>query len=557
MDEIANVARHPSAELGALRAQVAILSDLLAELHQRDDHLRNAMQASNVVAYQWDIARDRVTRLRSSNAPGTSLEDAGTFESVVAKVLPEDQERFRADIAAALATADGLYRTELRYRRPDGEIRWISESGRVLRNGTGDPSYLVGITFDITDRKHTEEALERADAQLREEGERKDEFLAMLAHELRNPLAPIRNAVQILRRTGPGERTGEMACDIIDRQVDQLVRLVDDLLDVSRISRGKITMQQQTIDLRDVARHALDTSHLLLSAREHAVRVVLPGAPVHVVGDAARLAQVITNLLNNAAKYTDPGGRVELSITSDGAEALVAVSDNGRGLDAAAQQRVFEMFYQADRDLDCSQGGLGLGLALVKRLVELHGGAVQARSGGRGLGSTFSVRLPLAAQPVAPDDRGRAAAAAAGAQQALQVLVVDDLRDAAETLAALLQLQGHAVSVARDGPGALELALRERPDLVLLDIGLPGQSGYDVCRRMREAGLTDTRIIAVSGFGLPEDRRLSHSAGFDAHLVKPIDLALLQALLDGRTGGHDAASGVPPAHPQRGDMPVG
>jgi len=399
MDPAANVARHPAAELAELRAQVASLSAALADLRQRDAHLRCAMQASNVVAYQWDIVHDSVTRLRSSSEPGVALEHAGSFEAVVAKVLPEDQPAFRADIAAALTSADGLYRTELRYRRPDGALRWVSESGRVLRDDTGRPTLMVGITFDITDRKQAELALQQAEAQLREQGQHKDEFLAMLSHELRNPLAPIRNAVQILRLTGPQERHAGLACDIIDRQVGQLVRLVDDLLDVSRSSRGKIALQPETIDLREVARHALDTSQSLITARGHAVQLALPDEPVAVMGDPARLAQVFTNLLNNAAKYTDAGGRIELRLARQADRAIVAVHDNGRGLDAATQRRVFEMFYQAERDRDHSDGGLGLGLSLVKSLVELHGGTVQAHSAGRGQGSVFSVHLPLAGAP--------------------------------------------------------------------------------------------------------------------------------------------------------------
>jgi signal transduction histidine kinase/ActR/RegA family two-component response regulator len=530
MNKAANVALPPATELAELRSEVARLTALLAELRQRDAHLRIAMQGSNVVAYEWNIVQDRVTRLRSSSEPGAALEDAGNFESVVARVLEEDQQTFRNDIAAALASDDGEYRTEVRYQRPDGEIRWVSESGRVLRDEQGRSERMVGVTFDITDRKHAEEALRQAEGQLREQAERKDEFLAMLAHELRNPLAPIRNAVQILRLIGTSESKADKAHDIIERQVGQLVRLVDDLLDVSRVSRGKVTLHRETIDLRDVARHALDTSQPLLSARGHAVQLSLPSEPVRVLGDAGRLAQVLSNLLNNAAKYTDAGGRVEVAVTQE-EEAVITVRDNGRGLDAADQARVFDMFYQAERDLDRSEGGLGLGLALVKRLVELHGGAVRAQSPGRGLGSAFSVRLPLAGVPVV-SQQGTGQTPVTPAVRALRVLVVDDLPDAAETMAELLQLMGHDVLTAIDGGGAVELALRERPDLVLLDIGLPGLNGFEACRSMREGGLTGTVIVAVSGYGNPENRDLSQVAGFDEHLVKPVDPALLRALVD-------------------------
>lgn len=530
MDKASNVALHPATELAELRSEVAKLAASLAELRRRDAHLRMAMQASNVVAYEWNIVQDRVTRLRSSSELGTALEDAGNFESVVARVLEEDRQIFRNDIAAALASDAGLYRTEVRYRRPDGEIRWVSESGRVLRDDQGRSERMVGITFDITDRKHAEEALRHAEGRLREQAERKDEFLAMLAHELRNPLAPIRNAVQILRLIGTGGGMADKAHDIIERQVTQLVRLVDDLLDVSRVSRGKITLHRETIDLCDVTRHALDTSQPLLSARGHAVHLSLPSEPVRVLGDAGRLAQVISNLLNNAAKYTDAGGRVEVAVVQE-EEAIVTVRDSGRGLDAHDQGRVFEMFYQAERDLERSEGGLGLGLALVKSLVELHGGSVRAQSPGRGLGTTFSVRLPLAGA-AAVSRAGTEKAPVTAAVRTLRVLVVDDLPDAAETMAQLLQLMGHAVLTAADGSGAVELALRERPDLVLLDLGLPGVNGYEACRAMREGGLADSVVIAVSDHGTPEDRRLSQVAGFDEHLVKPIDPALLQAVVD-------------------------
>ena len=387
-------------ELTDLRAQVEALRAAVAGLEQRDLHLRAAMQASNVVAYRWDIVRDRVCRLRSSSEPGQALEDAGTFEEVVAKVLAEDQAQFRADITAALASDEGLYRTELRYRRPDGEVRWISESGRVLRDDSGRPTTMVGITFDITDRKHAEQALQQAEAQLRQQAQRKDRFLAVLAHELRNPLAPIRNATHILRRMNQADAKLGRTCDVIDRQVGQLVRLVDDLLDVSRISSGKLVLQRQRVDLRDIAQQGLETSQARLSARGHAVELSLPAEPVPVVGDAARLVQVVTNLLNNAAKYTDPGGQVALSVTCEADVAVVGVRDNGRGLEAAEQERVFDMFFQVAGDLEHSEGGLGLGLSLVKNLVELHGGTVHAHSPGRGHGSLFSLRLPLATASV-------------------------------------------------------------------------------------------------------------------------------------------------------------
>ena len=483
-----------------------------------------------MVAYQWDIRSDRVRRMRGSIEPGTALEDAGTFEDVVRNVLPQDQARFRADIAAALESEDGLYRTEIRYRRRDGEVRWLSETGRAVRGPDGRPQRMVGITFDITAQKEVETALREAQALLREQSDRKDEFLAMLAHELRNPLAPIRNAVHILRLIGPAEGTAAAARDMVDRQVAHLVRLVDDLLDVSRVSRGKITLQKADLDLREVVHHALEVSGPLLAARGHRLDSDMPAEPVRVHGDFTRLSQAVTNLLNNAAKYTDAGGDVRIALQVEGTEAVVRVRDTGRGLDATAVQRVFELFYQAERDLDRAEGGLGLGLSLVRSLVELHGGRAEAASPGRGLGSTFTVRLPLLQGTGGGTGHGPAAAEVKP-PRTLRVLVVDDLADSAESMAQLLRLDGHEVSTAFDGRVAVEIALRERPEVVLLDIGLPTLNGYQACRAMREGGLTDAFIAALTGYGQAEDRRLSQVAGFDEHLVKPVELTQIMALV--------------------------
>ncbi len=520
----------PDPENEALRRRLAEAEAALQDLRDRDEHLRLAMEASQVVAYLWDIPNDRVKRLRSSSTPGVALEDAGTFESVVAKVYPEDQATFRADIEAALASEDGAYCTEVRYRRPDGEVRWLSEVGRVVRGADGRPARLVGLTFDINARKQAEDALRQAEAALREQGERKDEFLAMLAHELRNPLAPIRNAVQILRLLGPPEHNADEAREMIERQVGHLVRLVDDLLDVSRVSRGKILLQKGPLDLRDVAHHAIEVSRPQLSARGHALDISMPSHPVRVHGDFTRLAQVLSNLLNNAAKYTDAGGKVELLIECVDGEALALVRDNGRGLEAAAVERVFDLFYQAERDLDRSEGGLGIGLSLVRSLVALHDGSVCARSAGLGQGSSFEMRLRLLGEDdsspagTTPDPSGKTV-------RKLRVLVVDDNRDSAESMALLLRFGGHEVLTAHDGRVAVDVALRERPDLVLLDIGLPSLNGFQACRAMRAGGLTDALIAAVTGYGQDEDRRHSQVAGFDEHLVKPVDLNAVEALV--------------------------
>jgi CheY-like chemotaxis protein len=317
---------------------------------------------------------------------------------------------------------------------------------------------------------------------------------------------------------------------MIERQVTHLVRLVDDLLDVSRVSRGKIQLQKVPLDLAAVVLQAIETSRPIIDSRQHNLTVTLPPEPVRVDGDFVRLAQVVTNLLNNAAKYTDDRGQIWLTVEKATSEkAVIKVRDTGRGIDPAALPVLFNLFYQADRNLDRSEGGLGIGLALVKSLVEMHGGAIDAYSAGRGKGSEFTVTLPLLRElpPPIPSESSRSSPAVCPTR----ILVVDDNRDAADTLALLLKTAGHEVWTAHDGKQAVELALRERPAVVIMDIGLPGLDGYQACHALREAGLTDARIIAITGYGRDEDRRLSRESGFDAHLVKPVDLQALQKSL--------------------------
>ena len=522
-------ARTLQAEAADLRARLAEAHVTIRALTERDAHLRAAMQASRVVAYHWDIAADRVTRLRSTLEPGAALEDAGGFEDIVAKVHPEDREAFRRDIDAALASPDGVYRTEVRYRRPDGELRWLSETGQVIRGDGGRAEHMVGITFDITERKQAEDALRQAEAQLRGQALRKDEFLAMLAHELRNPLAPIRNAVHILRLLGPHDAPLDDARDMIERQVGHLVRLVDDLLDVSRLSRGKITLQAAAHDLRDVVRHAVDTSQPLLDGRRHRLEVDLPAFAVPIHGDATRLAQVVSNLLNNAAKYTPQGGHIALKVWREGEQAVLSVTDTGIGIAPDALSKVFEMFAQVPIGDGRPQGGLGIGLSLVKNLVEMHGGRVSVTSDGSGHGATFKVWLPCA--PGVPCVQATQAVAATTGDEARRILVVDDNVDAAESLAMLLRLRGQEVRMVHDGPAALQLCADDKPDVVLLDIGLPGMDGYEVCRQMRRNGMADARIIAMTGYGQDRDRERSREAGFDDHTVKPVEIGDLMKLI--------------------------
>jgi len=379
----------------------------------------------------------------------------------------------------------------------------------------------------------------QAEAELLEASRRKDEFLAMLSHELRNPLAPIRNAIEVMRALAGGDdtRLGE-AVAVTDRQAKHLTRLVDELLDVARISQGKIVLKNETLDLRDIVRHGLEPVQSLIESQGQQLRLQLPDHPAPIRGDAARLIQVVTNLVHNASKYTAPDGSIELTLTREEAEGadrsatfVLAVRDNGRGIAASLLPHVFDLFEQGPRGLDRNQGGLGVGLTLVQRLVQLHHGHVVANSDGPGHGSTFEVRLPAAAveetpmttadvpppAPVArdePRDRGGPC----------RVMVVDDNRDAADSMAVFLELAGLETTVQLDGPCALDAAAAWAPHVVLLDIGLPGLDGYEVARRLRAApGGAAALLIALTGYGQQDDRRRAHEAGFDVHLVKPAD----------------------------------
>jgi two-component system CheB/CheR fusion protein len=407
---------------------------------------------------------------------------------------------------------------EHRYRGVDGKWHPILGRGVPVRDERGEILCWAGINLDISRLKAVEEALREADR-------RKDEFLAVLAHELRNPLAPLRTALHVLRHTGLAEETFTRMRDMMERQVRQMTRLVDDLLDISRIGRGKIELRQERLDLATVIHSALETSEPLIEAGRHELTVSLPDQPLDVTGDPARLSQVLANLLNNAAKYTADGGHIRLTARREGNQVVVRVRDNGAGIASEVLPHVFEMFMQSGQLQDRSEGGLGIGLTLVRRLVELHGGSVTVHSNGPGTGSEFVVRLPAA--PDAPDSRPlrrqEPEEEKAPVSPPRRILVVDDNRDAAESLVTLLQIAGHEVRLAHDGPRALATAREFLPDVVLLDIGMPGMSGYQVAQRIREEPeLRHVTLIAQTGWGQEEDRRRAQAAGFDHYLVKPL-----------------------------------
>jgi signal transduction histidine kinase/ActR/RegA family two-component response regulator len=395
------------------------------------------------------------------------------------------------------------------------------------------------LSAALAEREHLEDELRVRLGQLSGADRRKDEFLAMLAHELRNPLAPIQNALEILQLPNASPAIVAEAEEILGRQVQHLVRLVDDLLDMARISRGKIELRKERIALETIVARAIETARPLIDAREHELTVALPPEPVTIEADPTRLAQVISNLLNNAAKYSESRGRIWLTARRDGERLAIQVRDQGIGISPDVLPSIFDLFVQAERGRDRTHGGMGIGLTLVRRLVELHGGAVEAFSAGPGKGSEFTIRLPFEA-PTPPSAESRPPVSRVSASNRLakpgRILIVDDNADAASTLAKLLGNRGHETHVLFDGPSALEWAAAHRPTVVILDIGMPKMDGCEVARRLRrQAVADDLLLIALSGWGQDEDRRRSTEAGFDAHLIKPVDLVALESLFGERT----------------------
>jgi PAS domain S-box-containing protein len=529
--------QHHVALLGqiAQRTYFAVASArAIAELRDSEHVLSLASRAGHMGAWRRDVLTGHVWWSPEMEAlygmpPGGFQALGGSERNFFELVHPDDRVRVAAEIDAAMSARTD-YRVDFRIRHASGEWRWIEGRGQGFYNEQGELETLYGVSIDVSDRKRDEEVLRRQAAELAEADRRKDEFLAMLAHELRNPLAPIRNSLQYLKMKGPATPELDSACDIIDRQVRQLVRLVDDLLDVSRISRGKIDLQRQRVNLTMIVESAVESSRPLIDAQQHTLKVRLPAEPVEIDADVTRLSQVLQNLLNNSAKYTPRGGLIELTAGVEGGEAVLRVKDSGIGIPREMVPRVFEMFMQVDRRLERASGGLGIGLTLVQRLVELHGGRVEALSAGPGRGSEFVVHLPLPLQPApAPGSRD---IGAAEASRPLKVLVVDDNRDGADSLGMLLKALGHFVRVENDGHHGAEVAAAWRPDIALLDIGLPGINGYELARGLRDAEATrGTVLVAVTGWGQQEDRRRSAQAGFDHHLVKPVDPLHLRVLL--------------------------
>jgi PAS domain S-box-containing protein len=398
-----------------------------------------------------------------------------------------------------------------------------------------DGQYGVVCYFsDISRHVLARQALADSERALKEADRRKDEFLATLAHELRNPLAPLRNGLQLLRMAGDDRAMKEQAQGMMERQLTVMVRLIDDLLDVSRITRGKLQLRRERVDLASVVQSAVEGSRPLIESSAHQLTVALPPEPLPLDADPTRLAQVFANLLTNAAKYTDKGGRIGLTAERDGGEVVVSVRDTGIGIAAGHLPGLFELFSQVAPALERSQGGLGIGLSLVKGLVEMHGGSVEARSEGPGRGSEFVVRLPLLEGSPARESPHSASGEKATARPGRRILVADDNRDAANSLSLMLRLAGHQVHAVHDGQEAVDAAGWFRPDLALLDIGMPRLNGYEACRHIREQPWGGRVVlVAITGWGQEEDRRKAEEAGFDRHFMKPVDPASLEQLLAG------------------------
>jgi PAS domain S-box-containing protein len=533
---------------GSARRLVSIMADAterkLAEerLRVERERLALALSAGQMGAYDLDIRQNLLWWSPQTFAVfGVSADHfIPTTDAVTALIHPDDRARSLQLRTDAIVAGEPFIH-EFRVLRADGSTAWVGLRGEAEYSATGEALRSFGVVMDITERKRAEQALRDAD-------QRKDNFIATLAHELRNPLAPIRNAINVLRRIGPDDARVGWCHDVIDRQTAQMARLLDDLLDVSRVTRGQLTLRSQPLKLAEVIEQAIEIAQPLIDASGHVFTVTLPPQPLHLSGDLTRLAQVFSNVLINAAKYTPPPGRIALTAQAEGDQVVVEVADSGIGIAPQHLSQIFELFGQVESALNRSQGGQGIGLSLAKGLVELHGGSIGARSDGIGKGSEFVVRLPLR-RDAAGDGVGMSEGAAADIVVAddvppmapdatepvvatLRILVADDLRDIADSLAIVLESMGHVVHVAYDGLQALQMAEALKPQVVLLDLGMPKMNGYDVCRRIRAApwGLGMT-VVAQTGWGHEDDRRRTADAGFDHHLTKPVLPADLAALL--------------------------
>jgi two-component system CheB/CheR fusion protein len=500
---------------------------------QAQARLEIALKSAGMATWQYD-PRDRTIAASGDLGPMLGLppgQAPATVDDWLAGVHDEDRPRVVEAWTAAFAGADH-YRMQYRFRGADGTTRWIASSARVLRRADGKPSLVIGTAREVTADIETRRSLERKTEQLEQADRQKNEFLAILAHELRNPLGAARYSIALLRQAPDDAAIRARATDVIDRQIGHMAKMLDDLLDLSRIAHNRIELERVPLDVRRIAELACENAQSAFAG--HAVRLALPLDAVTVVGDEIRLTQVLANLLGNAAKFTPVPGRIDVRVAREGDDAVIEVADDGIGIAPERLDDVFEMFSQGQTKVHGGTPGLGIGLAVVRSLVALHGGAVQALSAGAGQGTRIRVTLPVLAQPVA-DAVSAAPAADDGAR--LRVLVADDNADAAGLLALLLEAEGHTVHTAYDGISALALADAHRPDVMVLDIGMPGANGYEVARWVREQPWgAAVRLVAVTGWGHEHDGGQALDAGFDVRLVKPVDMAQLLAAVRTETG---------------------
>ena len=512
------------------RGQQLLTARFLASIIESSDDAIVSKSLDGTIQ-SWNAAAERLFGYTAEQAVGRHI----------SLIIPPDRITEEDRIIASLKAGQRIDHFETERMRSDGSRILVSLTISPIKDQDGRVVGASKIARDITDRKRAENELRELAASLSETDRRKNEFLAMLAHELRNPLAPISNAARALRMGGREEAL-RAASEMLERQVKQMSRLVDDLLDMSRITLGRIELRRERAELAPIIDHAVEAARPLYRSMNHELTVTMPAEPMLLDADPVRLAQVVGNLLNNACKFTDKGGHVWLTVEREGDKAVIRVRDNGIGIARENIPSLFEMFAQVDTSLERSRDGLGIGLTLVKTLTEMHGGSVHADSAGPGHGSEFTVRLPLLSQAARPSSSA-ALSKPPAVVTARRVLIVDDSLDGAESLAMLLQVGGHETHLAHDGIEAIEATARLRPDVVLLDIGLPRLNGYEVCRQLRqEPWGKDVLLVALTGWGQDEDRHRSNEAGFDAHLVKPVDHDALLKLLASAPARHRAGS---------------
>ena len=523
---IEDTAERTWAALERVRAEVA--------LQQSEERLAFVRRSSGVGFWYCDLPFDvlqwdDLVKDHFHLPPDATV----TIDTFYDRIHPDDREPTRQAIERSIGRRTP-YKVDYRTVNPDtGALKWVRAIGRTFYAADGTPTRFDGVTLDVSEQKQAEATLKDNEQRLREADRRKDEFLATLAHELRNPLAPIRSGLEVIRMVG-ADGTIEQTRSMMERQLLQMTRLVDDLLDLSRLTTGKFELRTERVPLREVISAALETSRPVIEHQGHALSVDVPDEPIFVDGDPTRLAQVVSNLLANSAKYTHRGGHIRLSVSLDDAVAAVAVADDGIGIPRDMLEAVFEMFTQGDGALEKSTGGLGIGLSLVKGVVQMHGGTVEAKSEGKGKGSEFVVRLPVAPAAVRKLEPSDASAAGAAPAHPRRILIVDDNVDAANSLGQLLEMMGNEVLTSYNGESGLKAAAAFRPGVILCDIGMPKMNGYEVARSIRAEDWGKNAVLfALTGYGQVEDLRKSADAGFDHHLVKPVEIDALMALLAG------------------------